>query len=203
MQKRIQYALAAVAVIAIIAILALVAFPKQNYKYEIEQEGILFQSNYFAPSEYLNSLSAQGKFIISPQLEQSGAINSYMSQSLNIFIVILTSNSRSTVTLLRVMDKGKLAYCQTNDGNSLGDRPVDSKECKTMLGDKNSVIVLIDLPDSSLSKPRVILEENTIHIIPKTPNDAMRVPLLVLRAMYSNSRDILDQINKFASKSIA
>lgn len=203
MKKKIQCALACVVVIAAIALLAVLAFPRQNYKYEIEQEGTLFQSNYFEPKDYLGALSSQPKFIIAPQVTQGGAINSYMSQSLNLFIVILTYNSRTTVTLLRVTDeKGLLAYCQTNDGNSVGNRAIDSSECNAMLGDKSAAIVLIDLPDSSLSKSRVVLEENRMRIIPRSPNDAMRVPLLVLRAMYSNSQDVLDQINRFASKSI-
>lgn len=201
--KRIHY----YSIAAIVAVLLAAAFVflnpqllQPNYRYSVEEGGVVFQSNEYAPGQYLNELALKPKFVIAPEVVESGPINSYMSQALNVFAGVLEFNSRGTIAVLRVRDQKGIAYCQTNYGNTKENKPISFKECDSILGDKNSVVILIDLPDSSLRKPRVVLETNLIHLMPKSQNDAVSMPQLVLKAMYSNSQDALDKINEIVAK---
>ena len=183
--------------IALFSIAAFLLFYPPGYKYRLEQEGIEFLSNYAEPAQMLKALGAKNSFIIAPEFEDNGSALPLMTSALTTFTGILVANKKEAITLLRIIDSaGELRYCSTNDGNRKIARNTTSEECNEILSGKQSVKILIESRNPWLSKPRVILEENKITIEPKELSALQRVSLLVLKAMYANSEDIIKQINE-------
>lgn len=190
-----------VILIALFSIAVFFLFYSNPYKYRLEQEGIEFLSNSAEPAQMLETLGSRGSFIISPEFEENGNALPFMTSALTTFTGILVANKREAITLLRITDSaGELRYCSTNDGNRNIARNITSAECNSMLSGKGSVKILIEGINTWLSKTRVILEEDKITIEPKELSSLQRVSLLVLKAMYANSEDIIRQINERLGK---
>ena len=186
-----------VILIALFSISAFFLFYSNAYKYRLEQDGIEFFSNSAEPAQMLKALGSKNSFIISPEFEEKGSALPFMTSALTTFTGILVANKREVITLLRITDSaGELRYCSTNDGNRNIARNITSAECNEILSGERSVKILIEGKNPWLSKTRVILEEDKITIEPKELSGLQRVSLLVLKAMYANSEDIINQINE-------
>ncbi|MBI2529981.1 MAG: hypothetical protein HYW05_02460 [Candidatus Diapherotrites archaeon] len=183
--------------IALFSIAIFLLFYSGPYKYGLEQEGIEFFSNSAEPAQMLKSLGSRNSFIISPEFEEKGSALPFMTSALTTFTGILVANKKEAITLLRIIDaSGELRYCSTNDGNRNIARNITSGECDSMLSGNRSVKILIESANPLLPKPRVILDEDKITIEPKGLSGMQRLSLLVLKAMYANSEDIIRQINE-------
>src|SRR3989338_745271 len=183
--------------IALFSIAVFLLFYSNPYKYSLEHEGIEFFSNSAEPAQVLKTLGSKNSFIISPEFEEKGSALPFMTSALTTFTGILVANKKEAITLLRIVDSaGELRYCSTNDGNRNIARNITSAECNEMLSGKRSVKILIESRNPWLSKPRVILDGDKITIEPKELSSMQRLSLLVLKAMYANSEDIIRQINE-------
>lgn len=186
-----------VILIALFSLAVFFLFYSNPYKYSLEQEGIEFLSNSAEPAQMLETLGSRGSFIISPEFEEKGNALPFMTSALTTFTGILVANKREAITLLRIIDSaGELRYCSTNDGNRNIARNITSAECNEILSGKRSVKIMIESSNPWLSKTRAILEEDKITIEPKELSSLQRASLLVLKAMYANSEDIIKQINE-------
>ncbi len=166
-----------------------------------EVENIEFSSKGGQLAGLFSDIRERQSFIVSPEFYEKGAINSYMAKSLALFNGILIANGKSVISMPRVIDlQQKTLYCQTNDGNVLGNRRVEVDECNAFLNDETFFKVSIAVPDNSLPKSRVVVAENSIEIYPKNYDDVSRASYVTLKTIYSNSPEIIARINAILKK---
>lgn len=176
-----------------------VFFLTPKYKYAFESDGVLFVSDYKNPNEYLPELSGQKTFFVSPQVSVAGNANMYMGNASNLSIVVLTSNDKNAVQLLRITDsKNELSYCKTNNGNVRTEIDLNSFDCLALLKspEAKTVKLLIDFPNSSVEKSTVFLNENEIIVKTKEFNDVGKAVFVLLKSMYPNAETILGTVNE-------
>ncbi|MFH1587319.1 MAG: hypothetical protein ABID38_05660 [Candidatus Diapherotrites archaeon] len=202
MNKNQQIVVSAIVILLILAF-AYIIFQDMNkrYEYEFVEENIKFASNYNPPGEYLISLKNENEFIISPTFYERGPATAIMTGSLVLFNSILIANGKDVVTLGRVVDpENNLLYCQTNEGDVLVNEKIELEECKNMLNTDEKAIIFIELPNENLDISEAILEKNRITIRPNSSDEVSRVSFVVLKTMYSDSEEIIAQINEILGK---
>lgn len=165
-------------------------------------EGIEFSSKGRQLSDLFSDIRDRQSFIVSPEFYEKAAINSYMAKPLALFNGVLIANGKSVISMPRVIDlqQKKILYCQTNDGNVLGNRKVEVDECNGFLNDETFFRISIAVPDNSLPKSKVLVNEDSIEIYPKNYNDVSNASYVVLKTIYSNSPEIIARINAILKK---
>lgn len=188
----------------IIGVLAFFVFfyaPPQEYKYSSQEKGVFFLSDYKEPAQYLQELKLEKTFIIAPEFRENNPTNSFMASSIVMFASILSANDKNIVSLARFVESGNLLYCQTNWGDPKTNIEITAEECSKVLSDTESqVVVLVSYPNNSLSNPKIVLLENKIEAFPKAAQDVQLSSYLILKAMYKNSDEIINQLNALAAQ---
>ena len=204
MQQRHFRILAAIIIVLIIALLAIaLTAPKQKiYAFAVESNGVFIYSDLMPPNQFLKETAKKRTFIVSPQLDSSNSNADAVTDSLLLWLGVLEASDKNAVSLIRLVDeKNNLVYCRTNFGNPKTDVELSASECNFLLSSEHpSVKVLILAPDSSLSNPEAILEDDLIAIKPVNAFDESRISLLLLKAMFEGTQEILDKINELARR---
>ncbi len=193
---------------AIAAVLILVAagyivlnLNSQGYKYRVVQGGMEFVSNEGQPVDILLDFKNYASFIVSPQLVKQGPENSYMTTSITMFNTVLTAKKENPVIVARILDEtGALSDCQSNLGDVKVNKAITIPECTALISDKTSARVFIELPDTKLTAPRVVLEKGVIRIYPSSYESVSGVTFAVLNALYPDSAQIISNVNSLAGK---
>ena len=194
---------AIITLVTVILIIALIAFILQgqfpSYKFKAEEENVDFYSTEMEPFEHLRQLSAKQDYLLVLSLKEQGSeINPIMGQALNELAVILVANGKNVTTLAKTFNAyNQLASCQTNRGDIRTSDEISVEECREMLSQLGSqVLIEINPPNYLLPKSRVVLEPNQIKLQPKDKNDITRVPHTLLLALYPNTNEIINQVNQ-------
>ncbi len=171
-----------------------------GYAYSESQEGILFGSNEAKPSELLLVLAQKPSFILSPRMvEGNGDIIAFTSQSLVLQQVVLGGNQKITTTVVRVYDSpspnAKWLGCQTDYGTAQDNETVDVVTCMKILDTTNSVLIEVDFPNASQSRPIVEVSSTRITIKPSKLQDITPSTALLLMSMFSNAQQLIQLTN--------
>lgn len=195
-QNRNFFITAIVVFLIIISILIIIANLPEENRYSFIEEGVEFISYDRNPGEYIMQLSTENSFIVSPMFEESSLVNAHMTDSLTMFSAVLTAQRREVIAVGRLYDSsGNMQKCQTNDGDYRVNREITIEECNSILSSPDKVKFLISFPDSSLERAQVIVEENKVTIKPRTYDDTARIPFLILKTMFADSEQTINEIN--------
>ncbi|MBI4053519.1 MAG: hypothetical protein HY394_05805 [Candidatus Diapherotrites archaeon] len=164
-------------------------------------EKVAFVSNEVDPNAFFGKAGESVSFVVSPKLAEAGGVNTFMSNGLNAFIVVLSGNRKDTTQLLQVFTgTGALKECISNFGDFNSSKTVSPAECSAMLSDGRSVRIVIDFPDASRQNPAVVVSGNQILILPSNEREIPELSRLVLLAMFSNAQEIIDKTNAVGSR---
>jgi len=196
-------AIVVIAIILLLAVLFLLPEKGQYYSYKQEAEGIVFESNYFSqPIEYIKGLNKYYIYLIVNEWaegqENSDAINSVNTS----FIAVLNAKDKNVVSVIKVYDdKGNFAYCQTNLGQKRENKQLSVEECNFLLSQEDTIKFIFTKPDPKLEKPEVIIEKNYAVIVKSSKGSEMiRTSYLLLKAMYLDADQIIQNVNSVAGK---
>lgn len=169
------------------------SMPTKEYAYKLDYEGMLFLSNEAEASDYLPAFTGFNEFIVSPAFGKDDV--ALMTKPLILFQGVLSAKQKRVILLARVFEGNSLKYCQTNDANVLVNREISIEECNSLL---SSYIpkIMINKPDSTLKKTTILLENNSITISPKNEYDLMNASYAVLRTMFEDIEEIIQNMNK-------
>jgi len=167
--------------------------PTKEYAYKLDYEGMLFLSNEAEASDYLPAFTGFNEFIVSPAFGKDDV--ALMTKPLILFQGVLSAKQKRVILLARVFEGNSLKYCQTNDANVLVNREISIEECNSLL---SSYIpkIMINKPDSTLKQTTIVLENNSITISPKNEYDLMNASYAVLRTMFEDIEEIIQNMNK-------
>jgi hypothetical protein len=188
----------AAAVIAILVFAAFAFFAMSIPGNAVLVEGSLIRSATSAgPQEMSGKLGAENSFIISPSLHDPvQGVDSAMFNGAALFIQVLSGNKREVIQLLRVYDKGGLlAYCITNRGDVLNEERLALEQCNDFMKAGASVLVLIELPDTSKPQPEIVLDEKKITIIADRYGGIGSACFTMLKIMFPNAAEIIQRSN--------
>ena len=199
-------AIKGVSVLLFLGIVLLIGFNltfAESFKFNFEEDNVLFSSNVDEPLNYLQSLREKEEFLVVTSLsEEPSEMNAAMAQGLNVFSVVLVIYEKKVVSLARVFDSSNnLIYCYTNNGDNKVNEKISAEECSGVqreLGSK--VLIELNSFDSKLGKSRVVLKQNQIKIYPSTVSEIHRVSFLTASGMFEGVREIIEVINYLASK---
>ena len=167
-----------------------------EYKHEVVRGGISFVSNEAPPADLLAGLKSYPSFIISPQFVKQGPENSYMAMSITMFNAVLAAKKVKSIDVARIVDsKGSLMECQSNLGDVKTNKTLQPDECNKLISDATSARVFIDLPDTRLPAPKVVLEKGVVRIYPSSYESVSGVSFAVLNALYSDAESIISRVN--------
>ncbi|MBM3282271.1 MAG: hypothetical protein FJY86_02945 [Candidatus Diapherotrites archaeon] len=172
-----------------------------GYAYSDSQQGILFASNDAQPSETIPSLAAQQSFILSPRMVIGNSpLNSAAAAMLVQDQIVLGGHQKSTLTVIRVYENdspsAKWLSCQTDYGSAKDNETITLEECSKLLDTTNSVILELDFPRATMSRPVVEFLSNRVIIKPVKADDVPGVNFLFLRAMYSDAEKLISAANQ-------
>ena len=160
------------------------------------RENVEFVSNSADLPVLLQGMRESKTFVISPEFVEQGPENSYMLSSVTLFAAVLADKEKNLVIVARVLDdNGNLVKCQTNLGDVKVNKELPLDECRGVLADSTSVRVLVSLPDPGLSRVRVVVEENLVHIRPNSFESVSHSTFVFLEALYEDSGEIIDRVN--------
>ncbi len=197
MKKSTELAVAAILVFLILAsVFFIFSTPKQDFAFSFEQDNVQFVSNIGPPGELLRGFGSRNSFVVGSEFAETGSA-AFMSEPLTLFNSVLVAQGKFVVTVAKTVDAEKaVVFCDTNDGNKMVTRQISAQECETIFDASHHVVILVKLPDSSLSKSRVTVLENGVVIEPNSFPEVSRVSFLVLKTMYADSQETISLINR-------
>lgn len=173
--------------------------PLPEYTYSAENHGIPVFSNEKAIIDHFNDLATQPDFVIIPSMNEQGELNYFSSQGMTMLQVVIEANQKSTVSMVKVYDNSfNHIYCQTNYGSQTVNEKISVESCASYIENSPAEKIFIELPNSRLKKPYVVLKGNTITLYPRVKEDIPGVSFLVANALYQNAPTIIGQFNYVA-----
>lgn len=194
-KNRVFFLTVVVVFLIFASLLAIFSQPARTPKYSAIHEDVEFLGTSRPPGEYLAEFSSRRAFIVSPEFPE-GSAGQPMVDALTLFSVVLVGNNKKVVSLARVTgSSGQLLKCQTNRGDARTNEEISAEECSRMLDDASYARILISMPQKA-ERSQIILSENQAVVKPKSQEDTGRASMVLLKAMYNNSEDVISQINK-------
>jgi len=163
--------------------------PPQKYVFTID--GISYQSNSYAPSEFFNEFKQNTVVYISPKI--TGGSSQFLTNEMQLWTTVLTAKGIKTILLIRVEAPGEIAFCQTNDGNVMKSEQISFEQCNALLNNSGNAVVAIE---KNASENKVLLSKNRIDVF-STGNDSLGsyVNFSVIKQMFPDAQEILDAVN--------
>ena len=197
MEKKQEFFIAVIALFLIsLSFFVILSEFSQEFKYSVSRDGVEFVSNEAPPGELMQGLSEKSSFIVVSEFRPGTGTTTVMAEPLTMFNSVLVSLGKNVVTIAKETDAtGKITACQTNDGNVLENRRITVEECSQLLSDSSRARIIVGFPSNSGSS-LVIVSSGLVEIQPASLEEVTPVTFLALQTMYSDSREILEQINR-------
>jgi hypothetical protein len=195
--KEIYFYLTVVVVVLIVVfgVYIVLNLDFSEYKHVVVKGNVEFVSGSAEPSLIIDSIRSSDTLVFSPAFVASGEENSYMVEALTMFSTVFSAKGKNLVVLARVFDSsGNMVSCNSNFGDLKRNEEVSLEECKKMLSDKDSAIILVQLPSNS-RKARVVLEGKSAEIISPNIKAVPYVSFALLEAIYPDSANIIKNVN--------
>ena len=195
--KQIMAALLAVAVLVVAG--AAIYVLASKYPYEYSFEGAVIASSSPLPVERLKNFSSQDSFVVSPQFSESGNVNEYMGNAMQLFIVVLSGNGKDVTQLIRVVNgSGNIIECGTNFGDIMQSEVLDGEECISLIDSLKGKSVFIDirLPDKKAARPEIIVDGNTVVLQSPSYMRVGNTAFSLLKLVFPNAETILSETNE-------
>jgi len=196
----------AAAVIAILVFAAFALFAMSIPGNAVVVEGSLIRSATSAsPQEMSGRLGAENSFIVSPAIHDpaqgatDATLNNTMFNGALLFIQVLQGNQKEIYQLFRVYDnKDHLARCSKNKVGILEEEVLSVAQCNDFMKAGTSVLVLIELPDTSKAQPEIVLDEKKITITADRYESIGSACFTTLKIMFPNAAEIIQRSNLIA-----
>lgn len=169
---------------------------QQEFKYEWEDEGILFQSDFGEPKVLLREFTLKPKIIVGAELalEKTSENPEIFNNSVIPFYVVVAGNDRNAIQLIMFVENGKLQECETNYGNVRTQVSLESKECSEFIEKWNTeLFVFFPLPDSSLKRSSIVLEESRITVKARNVEEQAVLSQSLAEHLFPNAQEILEK----------
>ncbi|MFH0954729.1 MAG: hypothetical protein V1777_01345 [Candidatus Micrarchaeota archaeon] len=182
------------------AVLGLLSFFKP-YAFELNEKSVSFVSNEQPVSDGLKQFGQGSDFLVAVETQVQGPLNQYMSNSLNLFSVILIANHKEVTTLTLVKSgSNALLTCRTNRGDVLTDDELTVSQCELFEKEFEGKKIKVLLPNGALPKTQVVVSSNQVTVSPKNPQDIAIASFSTLVKMFENAQSQLDNINAVAGQ---
>lgn len=176
---------------------------QQEFEYEWE-DGVLFQSNFKEPKVLLREFALKQEIIVETELllEKPNENPEIFNKSIIPFYTVVAGNDRNAVQLLLFVGSGgRIQECQTNFGNVKTQVALQGEECSELLDKWNyELLIFFPLPDASIKRSSVILEENKIIIKAKNTEEQAVLSRSLAEHLFPNAREILDRAKEKLKK---
>ncbi len=185
-------------VVGVLAGIVLFYQPPTQYKFEAIEQNTLFASNEYAPKNHLALIAEKPTFVVVVPFEFQGQNNSFYASAPVLFTQVLTYKQKKVIIVFQQLDaNGTMTSCQTNYGDINRNVTIGLGECNSLLSPSETVGLIQVIPaNNALERPIVLLQQNKVLIEPKIGEDVSPVSFLVLKAMYSDSSDIINILNQ-------
>jgi hypothetical protein len=171
-----------------------------HYKYEESQQGIRFVSNEGKPTALLQQLAQANSFVLVPHASASIAdgYNAYWTQALVQQEIVLGGHQKNALIATKVFDEqnGTWKGCQTDYATAKQNQFISVSECQGLLDTPHSAVIEIEFPDAHLRAPIVEITSQKITIRPVLGKDIPGVNFLLMRAMFSDSEQLIGAANE-------
>ena len=172
-----------------------------GYKYVAVEQGIEFLSNEAEPASLLQKMALGPAFILVFEGMDESPANAYNLVGLTTFNVVMNGNSKATTIVAQALDeKGRLLYCNTNEGDVRTNEKIPAQSCLDFLGSSKDPLIYFHLLDPKIDKPQVIVSSGRIDFYPKELSDPGMQAYIALSVMYGNTDQIINQSNEFLQK---
>jgi hypothetical protein len=173
-------------------------YPEKEFKYSEEINGIMFYSNSFSsPQKYFSeTVRERNSFLIVSELDSEEENLTFVSSQIALASGLFSATGNFVSSVIVVFDKqGEIDYCQTNFGSTSKNEKLTKRQCESLLDNSTEFKFIVRLSDQKLTRPEVELYNNSVVIKPSKPEEGLFVLQQLFTAMYSNSKEIVDQIN--------
>ncbi len=170
--------------------------------FEYSFEGVILASDSAEPLPVLKSFAEEQSFVVSPEFRESGNINQYMGNSMQLFVVVLSGNKKDITQLIRVIDSsGNLVECGTNHGNVKQSETISAEECTVLIESlkQENVFVDIKLPSPEKGAPRALVEGKTLTITTASYEYVGNTVFSIIKLAFPNAEEILSSTNNSVS----
>ncbi len=202
MQKKYFFLTAAgLVLIVLLGFYIYANLPQQGHKYSVKRNGVEFVSNDGNIGDLIEGMRGYSSFTVAPRLVRQGPENSYMASGITLFNTVLAAKRKDVVVAARLIDEnGSLSGCQSNLGNVKVNKEISAEECTRLLEDTTSARIFIELPDTKLAGPRIVLENGVARIYPSSFESVSGVSFEFASALYPDAAGIIAQVNGAVAK---
>ncbi len=192
--------LISLALVILVFVFAAVYFfyPKSDFEYSQEINGIMFYSNSFSsPQKYFSeTVKERNSFMVVSELDSEQINLPYVSSQIALASGILIATGKTVSSVIVVLDEEKnIDYCQTNFGSTSQNEKLTERQCNSLIENSSAFKFIIKIPLDTMQKPVVELYNNSVVIKPTEKEEGLFVLQQILTAMYNNSQEIVNQIN--------
>lgn len=169
--------------------------PVQKFRFEWEHDGLLFASDYAEPKALLRAFSIKPKVILLAELSggESTENPEIFNKSFIPFYAVVAGNDRNAIQLIMFVEGGNTKECQSNFGDLKTQVFLNANECAALLERWNEELVIrFQLPDSSLGRSFVLLEENKAVIKARNISEQAALSSALAEQLFPNAQEILE-----------
>ncbi|MEM0359944.1 MAG: hypothetical protein QXK06_01225 [Candidatus Diapherotrites archaeon] len=186
--------------VLVLALFFLIVFfgcagPKEKAAFEWNSGSAFYQSNVGEPKELLRGFSVKEKVVVAIELwlDEPGKNADIFNNAFIPFYAVVAGNDRNAVQVVvfKTAD-GRISKCHTNHGDLKTQEILESIECESFLaGTGSGLIVFFNMPDASLNRSVVWLEENKAILKAKNAEDLVIMSRSLAEQLYPNAKEIL------------
>ncbi|MBI4043622.1 MAG: hypothetical protein HY393_02335 [Candidatus Diapherotrites archaeon] len=199
LEKHWKLAVLLVVGLGALALFFVLTFPTP-FDYHVVEEEVDFYSNAVPPGDLLNGISQQKQFVLVHSFHETGSLNAFMSQSLNIFQAVLTANKKQVWVVAHVVGENEeLVRCQTDYGTGKASESLSAEECASYLTSLNGVVVRVHTPNTVLRRPKVVLSPMQLDVWVAHEQELPGTSFLIAKTLFSNALAAINAANQGAS----
>jgi len=169
-------------------------------EFESIEGGIKFHSIDFPIRDSLVILERDNNITISynSNINDQNYLTSII-QSINLFQGVFSNKGKITTLVINTVDEqNNLIKCTSNLGDLYTSKDLNIEECNNLLN-TNNTLIFIDYPNKELEETKVLInvEDKLVHISPKNTAEVNTSVQLVLKSMYEDIEQVVDNLNNF------
>jgi len=189
-------------VVIILAAIGLAFLLLKPHAFELAEKSVVFYSDEMPIQDGLNSFVENRSFLVAVEMMESSPFNQAQANASTLFSVVLIGNQKSVTQLVMVLSNqtNELLSCQTNFGNLSQNKEITAEECRSFLDSFQGGKVLINWPDSKLSRSEILVKNGSLEIHPSGSSAVQLAAYSALKKMFSNADEIIARVNNIAGQ---
>jgi len=173
-------------------------YPKEQFKYQEEINGIMFYSNSFSSHQkyFSETVKERDSFIFVSEVDSKQENLSDASIQIALVSGIFSATGKNISSVVFVLNENnELDYCQTNFGEKSKNEKLTKRQCENLLDSSSDFKFVAKLADEKLSKPQVEMYNNSVVIKPTRKEETIIILQQLFAAIYPDSDEIDNKIN--------